>query len=109
MKKLEGRKDDTGKSPWHLLPFDALEQVCKVLEHGQKKYDARNWEKGMDWSRIHGATNRHLNRDWWQDGIDTDPDSGLSHLAHAACDTLFLLAYALRGAGNDDRPGKEAA
>lgn len=109
VKKSEGTKYDQGKSPWHLLPYDALEEVCKVLQHGQKKYDARNWEKGLEWSRLHGAVNRHINREWWQAGVDIDPESNLLHLAHAACDTLFLLSYAIRGVGTDDRPGKEAA
>lgn len=101
-----GTKHDAGKSPWHLLPFDALEEVCKVLDYGMRKYDARNWEKGMDWSRVHGAVNRHLNREWWQAGSDHDAESGLSQLAHAACGLLFLLSYAIRGVGKDDRPGR---
>jgi hypothetical protein len=33
---------------------------------------------------------RHVT-DWW-DGEKNDKGSGLPHLAHAACDILFLLA-----------------
>jgi hypothetical protein len=56
----------------------------------------------MDWSRPESAGYRHLTA--WSMGENTDPETGLSHLAHAACNMLFLLAYEIRGIGNDDRP-----
>ena len=99
---MSGVKHDKGKSPWHLLPTDALRAVVRVLGHGAVKYGDRNWERGMDWSRFYSALQRHITA-WW-DGEDKDAESGLPHLAHAACCVLFLLAYALRGAGRDDRP-----
>jgi hypothetical protein len=100
---MSGRKDDAGKMPWHLLPYDAIEQVAAVLRYGEAKYGARNWEAGMSWSRPFAAGLRHLTA-WWR-GEDVDAESGLPHLAHAACCVLFLLAYQLRRQGeNDDRP-----
>ncbi len=51
----EGRKDDAGKLPYHLLPSDAVEEILKVLEYGATKYAPRNWEKGMAWSRPFSA------------------------------------------------------
>lgn len=86
----------------HLLPFDALEEVTKVLDFGQKKYSARNWEKGMHWSRLLRALLGHTFK--WAQREKADPETGLSHLAHAACCALFLLAYEKRQAGTDDRP-----
>ena len=62
----------------------------------------RNWEKGMKWGRPVGALMRHMWA-WWQ-GEDKDAETGLSHLAHAACCILFLLSYELRKTGEDDRP-----
>ena len=100
----EGRKDDTGKDPWHLLPFDAIRAVVKVLAFGAGKYAPRNWEKGMAWSRPYGALLRHLAA-WWE-GECLDPETGMSHLWHAACCVLFLVAYEIRGIGTDDRPHK---
>lgn len=98
----EGRKDDAEKNRVDLLPFDALEEVAKVLTFGARKYADRNWERGMDWMRVFGGVMRHM---WaWVRGEDRDPESGLLHLAHATCDTLFLLAYALRTVGIDNRP-----
>ena len=98
-----GRKDDSDKLPWHLLPFDALEEVTKVLQFGAKKYEPRNWEKGMAWHRPFRAAINHLQH-WWG-GTKVDEETGLTPLAHAACEVLFLLAYELRQVGEDDRPG----
>lgn len=98
-----GVKNDFGKLRWTLLPWDGLEEVVKVLEYGSQKYDARNWEQGMDWSRNPDACLRHFVR-WWQFKEDYAPDSGLHHMAHHTCDSLFTLTYILRNRGKDDRP-----
>ena len=99
----EGRKDDQTKLPLHLLPFDAISEISKVLAFGAGKYEARNWEKGMAWHRPFSACLRHLWAWWLRRG--PDPETGISHLAHAGCCILFLIAYELRGVGTDDRPG----
>jgi hypothetical protein len=99
---LEGRKDDGGKDPWHLVPWDAVRGIVKILAFGAKKYGDRNWEKGMDWSRPYAALIRHLTA-WWN-GEKADAETGYSHLWHAGCCILFLIAYELRGTGHDDRP-----
>lgn len=98
----EGVKHDQGKTPLELLAFDALEEIGKVLAFGKAKYAPRNWENGMDWGRVYGALLRHLFA-WWR-GQENDPETGLSHLAHAGCCVMFLLAYSLRSVGKDDRP-----
>lgn len=98
----EGVKYDQGKLPWHLYPWDAAEDVVKVLDFGAKKYAPRNWEAGMDWSRVYSAAMRHLIA-WWG-GENLDPETGLPHLAHAMCCLMFLQAYGKRGVGSDDRP-----
>lgn len=98
----EGRKDDSEKNRVDLLPFDALEEVAQILTYGARKYADRNWEKGMAWSRPFGALLRHVWA-WWR-GEKADPETGRSHLAHAACCVLFLLTYELRQVGTDDRP-----
>ena len=106
-KMTEGIKKDDGKSPWDLVPYDAIEEVVKVLQFGQRKYTARNWEKGIVQSRLFAALQRHMVA-WFQKGEDIDPESGLSHLAHAACTILFMLAFVTRERHDlDDRPGHE--
>jgi len=99
-----GHKDDDGKMPWHLLPFDAVRQVVAVLKFGAQKYAPRNWEQGMDWDRPFSAAMRHLTA--WYEGEDKDPETGLSHIAHALCCLLFLMSYQLRSIGKDTRPWK---
>ena len=103
---LGGVKKDEGKVRWSLLPWDALQEVVKVLEFGAKKYSDRNWEKGMDWDRLFDADLRHK-VDWWQKKEDNAQDSQLHHLAHSVCDGLFLLAYVLRNKGKDTRRADE--
>lgn len=97
-----GNKYDAGKLPLHLLPTDALEAITEILDFGAKKYAPRNWEKGLDWSRVYRATLGHLFK-WWA-GAGPDEETGKSHLWHAGCCILFLIAYELRSVGKDDRP-----
>lgn len=102
MAETEGRKDDGGKDPWHLVPWDATRAIVKVLAFGAGKYSERNWEKGMAWSRCYSALLRHLTA-WWE-GEKADKETGYSHLWHAGCCVVFLIAYEIRGVGVDDRP-----
>ena len=97
-----GRKDDTRKLPYHLLAPEFLEGTAAVLDYGQKKYAPRNWERGMSWSRPFSALMRHMWA-WWR-GEANDPETGISHLYHAACCLMFLAAYEERKSGFDDRP-----
>lgn len=94
-------KNDQEKIPLDLLPFESLEEVGKVLKYGAEKYDAHNWRKGLIWSRLIGAALRHVFA--FARGEDKDPETGYSHLAHAACCILFLLSYTITNNGTDDR------
>lgn len=101
-KKGEGIKHDQHKIRWDLVPYDAVNEIAKVLTFGAAKYEARNWEKGMDWSRAFGALQRHLTR--WFHGQDKDKETRLTHLSNAGCCLFFLLSWELRQVGKDDRP-----
>jgi hypothetical protein len=98
----EGRKDDTEKVRLELFPYDALWAISSILTFGAIKYDDRNWEKGMNWSRVFGALQRHLTK-WWE-GENLDRETNKSHLWHAGCCVVFLIVYEIRGIGKDDRP-----
>lgn len=105
-----GRKNDTGKLRWELLPYDAIDGIVQILTDGAVKYDDRNWEQGMKWSRVYAAIMRHLGA-WWMGKLtghgSMDKESGHSHLWHAGCEILFLIAYEKRKMGEfDDRPTK---
>lgn len=98
---LEGRKDDQDKPRLDLIAPEIQTALGEILAFGAKKYDARNWEKGMSWGRVYGALMRHLWA-WWA-REDKDRETGKSHLWHAACCIMFLVAYEARGVGVDDR------
>lgn len=89
-----GVKHDKEKIRWSLLPFDALEEVIKVLMHGSKKYADFNWihvDNGNE--RYFNAAMRHLIA--WKNGEKIDPESNLNHCAHACVNCLFLLYFEL--------------
>jgi hypothetical protein len=86
---------------YDLLPFDALDELARVYGEGAKKYDDDNWLKGYAWRLSYGALLRHVSRSL--QGEDVDPETGCSHLAHAAWHCLTLLTFKKRGLGTDDR------
>jgi hypothetical protein len=100
----EGHKDDAGKTPWHLLPWDGLEEVAYVMEYGAKKYSMGNYRKGMDLFRLMRAGIGHW-IDWWR-GEDNDPETGRSHLAHSACCVLMAIESIKIGTATDNRYAK---
>ena len=86
-----GRKDDEEKQRWDLLPLNAVELVVAVLTFGARKYDDDNWRKVVNSRRRYfAAALRHLKS--WRAGERFDDETGLPHLAHAACCVLFLLS-----------------
>ena len=87
---MNGQKHDQTKPRFSLIPHQALWQVVAVLEFGAKKYGVENW-RGVENSRerYFNACHRHLHA-WWS-GERLDAESGLPHLAHAACCLLFLM------------------
>jgi dATP/dGTP diphosphohydrolase, N-terminal len=83
-----GRKDDSEKIRMDLLDPLALEGLSAVLTFGMKKYAAHNWRGGLSYSRLIGALLRHtfaILR-----GEYTDAESGLPHIDHCQCCTMFL-------------------
>jgi hypothetical protein len=94
-------KFDDGKLPFHLLSTEAMNQTAAVLAFGAEKYAEHNWRKGFVWSRPLSAAMRHITA--FNAGEDKDPESGLSHLAHAACCIMFLLEFEKTHKELDDR------
>lgn len=94
-----GSRFNENKPRWSLLPRLALVPVVKVLMYGAKKYEPYNWAKGLSYSETCDSLLRHVND--WRGGETNDAESGCHHLAHAACNILFLLHFEL----NPDRYG----
>lgn len=83
------------------IPFDALAEVSKVYQYGAKKYARDNWKKGYNWSLNFDAMMRHMWAFW--EGEDLDPESGCSHVGHAAWHALTLLWFIKNYKEGDDR------
>jgi hypothetical protein len=90
--KTVGRKDDTGKPRWSLLPWISVAAVVVVLEYGARKYAPNNWQHVVGpQERYFDAAMRHLYA--WRCGEHADQESGCSHLAHAATCLLFMIWF----------------
>lgn len=101
----KGRKDDSAKIRYSLLPVGTVNQVVQVLEFGSKKYADNNWQKVPSArTRYYDAAMRHI--DAWWNGELLDLDKGdqkgshLPHLAHAICCLMFLMWF--DSEANDD-------
>lgn len=93
-------KFDSGKPPISLIPRSAIEAEARVLGFGAEKYGRDNWRKGMSWSRVVDAIQRHALA--IADGELTDPESGEPHAAHIRAGCGFLIEYAEKGLGTND-------
>jgi hypothetical protein len=96
-----GLKYDDGKPRLDLIDPHFMGALGTVLAYGANKYGDRNWEKGIKYSRLFAALQRHLWAFW--SGIDDDHESGLPHLWHAATNLMMLVAI---GSQWDDRVGE---
>ena len=75
-----------------LLPLEALESVASVMTFGANKYADNGWKSLPDAeSRYTGALLRHLTA--IQAGEEVDPESGLPHISHVACNAIFLTHF----------------
>lgn len=84
-----GTKHDGGKPKIHLIPFGPLKALAKLYEIGCSKYGFENWKGGFDDNRLWDAAQRHL---WaWKEGQKKDPETGMSHLVHAAWNVITLI------------------
>lgn len=86
-----GRKDDSDKLRYDLLDPEFVEGIVKILTFGAKKYEPQNWRKLKDNGgpdRCYAALQRHMAE--YRKGNKIDPESGVSHLFHAACNLYFL-------------------
>ena len=80
------RDSDEGKPRPDLFSAFAMERIGLWMEKGSRKYQPRNWEKGMSYVRVTASLHRHLMKymqnDWSED-----------HLAAIAVNASFLMHY----------------
>jgi Domain of unknown function (DUF5664)/Domain of unknown function (DUF4406) len=100
-----------------LIPAEPLRWLAEMFGRGALKYDARNWEKGYDWSLSFSAMQRHAWAHWngellipqTPDGEPDDPTAGVPHLTAVAWHAFAMLEWVLRvfegdHSPQDDRP-----
>jgi hypothetical protein len=90
---MQGRKFDSEKLKYNLMPVGVLEQEVRVLMNGAEKYAIDNWKYVEDWKRRYiEATKRHIAAyESGEEFDDGEGGDGLHHLAHARCCLAFLL------------------
>lgn len=85
----QSAKADKGKLELSLVNTQLVKAVAEVRMYGTEKYgDSENWRK-VEPKRYVDALYRHLLA--YIEGNEVDEESGLSHLAHMACNLSFLL------------------
>jgi hypothetical protein len=91
-----------------LFPAAGLIYGAVAMEYGAGTYTAYNWRDGKVKTSVYlDALERHLIA--FRDGEDVDPDSGLSHIAHAISNCAILADAIEGGFLIDDRPAKGPA
>lgn len=98
---MSGKKYDEGKPRMDLIEYTSIAEIAKVMGYGADKYTAYNWKGGIAQSRLYAAALRHLGQYW--SGEDTDPETGISHVAHAGCNIMMLLWMIKNRPDLDDR------
>jgi hypothetical protein len=96
-----GVKFDIGKPRFDLIPVLPLIELAKLYAIGAQKYQDKNWEKGLSWSRVYAAMQRHANK-WWA-GETYDSEDGQNHLSSVVWCAFALMEYERTHPELDDR------
>ncbi len=86
------KKFDNEKLRWDLLDYEFIEKIVEVLTFGAKKYSENSWQSVPNAKkRYFAALLRHIVA--WRKGEIKDKESNIEHLAHAACNLMFLYFF----------------
>ena len=91
-------KEDAGKARLSLVPTQIIWDVAEVREYGNRKYrDPNSWQR-VELQRYIDAFYRH----WLafiEDPHSIDPESGIAHYKHCACNMAFICHKMAKGEG----------
>ena len=89
---VQEAKADKDKPCPSLVPPALIRGAMDVRSYGTKKYkDPENWRR-VEAQRYWDALLRHALAAW-DDWKAVDPESGMPHLWHIACNASFLMQY----------------
>lgn len=91
--KMAGIKHDSNKPALEMIPLCALEECAKAFMHGERKYAAFNYTKGLETRRTLAAALRHIYQAMWESDIDSE--SGIMHLGHSMA-AISMAIYAIK-------------
>ncbi len=106
-KKDTNPKDAVGvrKVPMSTISGPVMMEVGLAMLEGARKYSRHNYRlAGARGSVYYDAAMRHL-MDYWE-GVDIDPDSGISHLSKAIATLVVMRDSEINNMLTDDRPPK---
>ena len=105
VKSDPGDKFDNGKVRYDLIPPEPINELGRLYTVGAQKYDEWNWAKGIRYSRLYAALNRHLYA-WWT-GEEIDEEMSVNHLISVLWNTIALYEMAKAHPEMDDRPWRK--
>lgn len=98
---MSGVKFNKDKPRVSLIPSEFIIELAEVLTFGAKKYGDLNWTKGIKFTELLDAVDRHTLK--FKSGIDLDHESSRSHLIHAVANLCFLYYLSNHKKEFDDR------
>lgn len=107
---MEGIKYDDGKEQYHLLFWEFIREMARVLGFGADKYgEEENWKKRIvqpdGAKKYESARMRHAVAPFRNE--KTDPETGFSHYAHEAVNAMFLYWLHFGGGNKDGNKSKD--
>jgi hypothetical protein len=103
MSNEEARKDDQDKIRYTLLPPRALREVARIYTFGASHYGPWNWHRGLKYSRLLDAAQRHIEEFRLGEKFSEHTQGGkpIHHLASAIFSLLAILEFELEGRDGD--------
>lgn len=99
--EIRGSRFNTGKIRMDLIDPEAMAGLAAVLTKGAEKYTANNWRDGLPYTETVASLLRHTFA--FLGGEDIDKETGLPHVDHMQCNTMFLSNMTKTRPDMDDR------
>lgn len=85
------KRDNANKVDYTLIPWEAMPEVIKAFEQGERDYGRDNYKlgSGLTLASYRASMFRHLVAS--QNGVELDEKSGANHIAHLVANGLMYL------------------